>query len=161
MRIKKLIDEDFVNYKKPCMVLAFPNCTFKCDHECGMSVCQNSALANSPTIEIDDSIVVERYMKNKLTSAICVQGLEPLDDMEMLEKTITTFRGKTDDDIVIYTGYRKEEDKSVLFTSWLFSQNISNIVMKFGRFIPNQKHVFDHVLGVELSSDNQMAEAIC
>ena len=33
-----------------------------------------------------------------------------------------------------------------------------NVVVKFGRYIPNQKHIFDEVLGVELASDNQYAE---
>ena len=41
MILKGLIDEDFVNYKKPAMVLEFPYCSFKCDKECGRQVCQN------------------------------------------------------------------------------------------------------------------------
>lgn len=39
MLIKNLIEEDFVNYKKPSMVVLFPNCSFKCDKECGRPVC--------------------------------------------------------------------------------------------------------------------------
>ena len=31
MIIKGLIDEDFINYKKPSMVIEFPYCNFKCD----------------------------------------------------------------------------------------------------------------------------------
>ena len=30
MILKGIIDEDFVNYKVPCMVLEFPYCDFKC-----------------------------------------------------------------------------------------------------------------------------------
>ena len=30
MKIKGLISEDFVNYKKPAMTIMFPYCTFKC-----------------------------------------------------------------------------------------------------------------------------------
>ena len=52
MILKGLIDEDFINYKKPSMVLEFPYCTFKCDKECGRQVCQNSDLASAPNIEI-------------------------------------------------------------------------------------------------------------
>ena len=52
MKIKGLIDEDWVNYKKPSMYIAFPRCSFKCDKECGRQVCQNSALANEKNIEI-------------------------------------------------------------------------------------------------------------
>ena len=36
----------------------------------------------------------------------------------------------------------------------------SNIIIKFGRFIPNQKPHYDPVLGVELASDNQYGEKI-
>ena len=35
MRIKFLVDEDFVNYKKPSMFIGFPSCTWKCEKECG------------------------------------------------------------------------------------------------------------------------------
>jgi len=35
MIIKGLIDEDFVNYKKPSMTIMMPYCTFKCDKEYG------------------------------------------------------------------------------------------------------------------------------
>ena len=34
--------EDFTNYKKPSMYIAFPSCTFKCEGECGQKICQNS-----------------------------------------------------------------------------------------------------------------------
>ena len=40
MRIKFLVDEDFVNYKKPSMFIGFPNCTWKCEKECGQKMCQ-------------------------------------------------------------------------------------------------------------------------
>lgn len=52
MRLKGIIHEDFVNYKKPAMVLEFPFCSFKCDKECGKCVCQNSLLAKNPIYEI-------------------------------------------------------------------------------------------------------------
>ena len=32
-----------------------------------------------------------------------------------------------------------------------------NIIIKFGRFIPNTPHIFDAILGVELASNNQHA----
>ena len=67
MKIKGLIDEDFVNYKKPAMVIEFPYCTFKCDKECGQSVCQNSALAHEPNITIDYDELLTRYINNPIT----------------------------------------------------------------------------------------------
>jgi hypothetical protein len=35
-----------------------------------------------------------------------------------------------------------------------------NIIVKFGRFIPDDEKRFDEVLGVELASHNQYAEVI-
>ena len=52
MKIKGIIDEDFINYKKPSMVIMCPSCTFKCDKENGAQVCQNSTLAAAPNIEV-------------------------------------------------------------------------------------------------------------
>jgi len=62
-----------------------------------------------------------------------------------------------DDDVVIYTGYNPEEIQAQLET---LSSNYKNIIIKFGRFIPDKPHRFDEVLGVELASDNQYAEKI-
>ena len=111
MIIKGLIDEDFVNYKKPAMVIEFPYCTFKCDKECGQSVCQNSALVNEPNIEIDYDKLLTRYINNPITKAIVMQGLEPFDSFSDVMNLILWLRVKYKclDDIVIYTGYTKEE----------------------------------------------------
>ena len=49
MIVKNILDEDFVNYKKPSMLIAFPSCSFKCERDCGKRVCQNSTLAVSPS----------------------------------------------------------------------------------------------------------------
>ena len=77
MIIKQLVDEDFVNYKKPSMFVGFPKCSFKCDKECGMQVCQNSTLALSQNINIDTNRLVERYLSNPITHAIvCGSGLQ-------------------------------------------------------------------------------------
>ena len=52
MIIKGIISEDFVNYKKPSLVIEFPYCDFKCEKECGELVCQNNTLVRLPDIEI-------------------------------------------------------------------------------------------------------------
>ena len=45
------------------------------------------------------------------------------------------------------------------FDEWIQQlATYGNVIVKFGRYIPNQKHIFDEVLGVELASDNQYAE---
>ena len=156
VRIKGLIDEDFVNYKKASMFIAFPSCTFKCERENPECHCQNGTLAASPDIEVDTKYIVDRYMKNSITSAIVCGGLEPIDSIEELYNLIMAFRLKTDDDVVIYTGYMKDEieDKVSLLSSF------KNIIIKFGRYVPNQEHVFDPILGVELSNIGQYGEII-
>lgn len=150
MRVKDIIDLDFVNYKKPSMFIGFSNCSFKCDKECGQAVCQNSSLAAAPTIEISNEEIIERYINNPITEAIVCGGLEPFDDFNEIYSFIMNFRDYSEDDIVIYTGYYPEEILSYLRKLAVFK----NIIIKFGRFIPNKSHKFDEILGVELASDN-------
>ena len=156
MTIKGLIDEDFINYKKPCMVIEFPFCTFKCEKECGMRVCQNSALATAKNIHLQVDNLITRYLLNNITSAICFQGLEPLDSWEDVQEFIRKIRKiyNCNDDIVIYTGYYKNEIKDKI--EWL--SQYDNIIIKYGRYIPNQTPHYDKILGVNLASDNQYAE---
>lgn len=156
MIIKQLIDEDFVNYKVPSMFIAFPRCTFKCEKECGKRVCQNGVLATSPNINIDMDEIIERYMSNFITEAIVIAGLEPFDSFDQLFDFISKLRCRTDDDIIIYTGYYKEEISEQINQI----KYMDNIIIKFGRYIPDQQPHYDEVLGVYLASDNQYAERI-
>ena len=156
MIIKKSIDEDFSNYKKPSMLIGMPFCSFKCDKECGQQVCQNSALATAPNIEVNPIDLIARYENNNLTQAVVCGGLESFDSWADLYNFIFLFRAVTNDDIVIYTGYTKCEiaDKVELL------KQFPNIIIKFGRYIPDQQSHYDEVLGVDLASDNQYAERI-
>ena len=163
MLIKGLIDEDFVNYKKPSMYIAFPNCDFKCDYEAGCSVCQNSDLARGTVLDMQYHMIVSRYIHNPITQAIVMAGLEPLESYEDLYRLIKEFREVTNDDIVIYTGYTEDELESTYFNAHLVLEELvdfPNIIIKFGRFIPNQEKHYDEVLGVELASPNQYARRI-
>ena len=153
MLIKGIIDEDFINYKKPCMVIEFPYCSFKCDKECGKQVCQNGALANSPNINIERMDLIDRYLKNDITQSIVMQGLEPFDSWDDLLTLIFLFRCYTNDDIVIYTGYNESE----IFEQIERLQYFKNIIIKFGRYIPNQQAHYDDILGINLASNNQYA----
>ena len=158
LTIKQLLDEDFVNYKKPSMFIAFPKCTWKCEIECGEKLCQNKELALSPDIEIAVETIIERYKANAITQALVLGGLEPFDSWQELCVLMAEFRKITNDDIVIYTGYTLEEKKGeILFLQTFFN----NIIIKFGRFVPNQKPHYDEVLGIKLASDNQYAVRIC
>ena len=152
MKIKGLISEDFVNYKKPAMTIMFPYCTFKC----GTEYCQNSPLSKAEDIEMDITDIVIRYLNNPITESVVMQGLEPFDSWDDLIEFVKQLRESTDDDIVIYTGYNKEEisDKISILTRY------KNIIIKFGRYIPHQEKHYDEVLGVYLASDNQYAEKI-
>ena len=152
IKIKELNECDFINYKKPSMFIVFPYCSFKCEKECGKKICQNSSLIKEPIISIDIKTIVNKYINNPLTQAIVCGGLEPFDSWEELSNLIVYLRMVTKDDIVIYTGYREEEISSQKIR---FLENAENIIVKFGRFIPDQKSHYDDILGIKLASDNQ------
>lgn len=156
MIIKQLLDEDFVNYKKPSMFIGFPSCSWKCDKECGMQVCQNGALATSQIKNIGFKTIVNRYINNPITSSVVCGGLEPFDTWDDLYWLVTYLRVSTQDDIVIYTGYYKEEIEVYIDELKVFP----NIIIKFGRYIPGCEKHYDEVLGIYLASDNQYAERI-
>lgn len=156
MFVKNIIEEDFCNYSKPSMFIIFPRCSFKCDREAGCSICQNSQLAHEPDIDISLIEIVSRYVKNPITKALVFGGLEPFDSMIDLFDIIIELRNYTNDDIVIYTGYTEQEIER--YVNKL--KQYKNIIIKFGRFIPNQEKHYDEVLGVELASPNQYARRI-
>ena len=159
MLVKGIIDEDFINYKKSSMTIMFPKCDFKCDKECGMPVCQNSELAKQEDIEVNKYVLAERYLNNPITHAICMQGLEPLDSIHDVCDFISTIRChyRCYDPIIIYTGYNRNEIDD-RYLGWF--KLCDNIIIKYGRYIPNQQPHYDEVLGVMLASDNQYAEKI-
>ena len=156
MEIKGVLHEDFVNYKKPSMLVMFPKCTFKCDKECGSQVCQNSALAQGSTTCISAQYLVEKYLENPFTSAIVCAGLEPFDSFTDLLAFVHKVREKTKDDIVIYTGYDEKEIDMLVYQLVFYD----NIYIKFGRYIPGQKSHYDEILGVNLASDNQYGKKV-
>lgn len=158
MWLKGITDEDFVNYKVPSMFIATSVCDFKCDRECGRPVCQNAELAKTDRIHTDDDYLIGRYLKNDITRAIVFGGLEPFDQWQELFGFIQKFRlqyGRRDP-VVIYTGYDEQE----IMGEIQFLMSMPNIIVKFGRFVPDQQPHFDEVLGVNLASDNQHAVQI-
>ena len=139
------------------MYIATSKCSFKCDKECGRAVCQNSKLAHEPTLDITIQDLISRYMSNPITKAIVISGMEPFDTPELIYELVYTLREDgVMDDIVIYTGYNKEEILDKI--EWL--SNYENIIVKFGRYIPNQTPHYEEILGVMLASDNQYAERL-
>lgn len=153
MLIKGVIDEDFVNYKAPSMFVSSAFCDFKCESESGVRCCQNSALAGQENVEIEAEALVQRYINNPISKAIVFGGLEPLEQYEDLIEFLDILRCDyhCSDTVVIYTGFYPEEIPYQTQVLRLYG----NIVMKFGRFVPDQSPHFDEVLGVNLASDNQ------
>lgn len=161
MRVKAIVDEDFINYKKPSMFIGTVSCGGKCCKEAGipLSVCQNNRWRFYGVTDMDDHRIVHRYLQNPLTRAIVFGGLEPFEQLdEVLDfLRIMRERYKCQDDVVIYTGYYPHEVIDGLRRLSLYE----NIIVKFGRYIPGRPERYDDVLGVTLASDNQYAEKIC
>ena len=158
MKVKGIIDEDFVNYRKPSMYICSSICDFKCDRENGNSICQNGSLAKERNIQISDDKIIKRYQENPITKAIVLAGLEPFEQFDEVNSFIGKLRTTyhCDDTVVIYTGFNKAEISSQIETL----RKYKNIIVKFGRFIPNEERHYDDVLGVYLASHNQYAEII-
>ena len=159
MIVKGLRDEDFLQYKLPSMLVAFPSCTFKCEKECSCAgMCQNSSLMKSPNIEISSEAIVNRYLSNPITKSLVCGGLEPFDTFGQLLELLCKFREKSDDVVIIYTGYYKYEIEKERLD--ILIKYVPNLLIKWGRYIPNQQPHYDNILGIELASDNQYAEKI-
>lgn len=159
MLVKGIVEYDIVNYKKPAMFISTCFCDYKCCKEAGIptSVCQNSQLASEPNVEISIDEIIDRYTNNPLSKAVVFGGMEPMKQFKDVLKFVSTFRssGNTDD-IVIYTGYREDEVSREIESLKKFM----NIIIKFGRYVPNSKERYDDVLGVTLASDNQYAKKL-
>lgn len=160
MKIKQIKFEDIVNYKKTSMFIGTISCSFKCCKEQNLpiTICQNQSLNNEPVLDIDDKKLINKYLNNPLTSAIVFGGMEPIDQIEELLSFIMNLRifYQCLDDIVIYTGYKEEEIVQEINQL----KEFKNIIIKFGRYIPNQQSHYDDVLGIYLVSDNQYAKKI-
>lgn len=158
MRLKTLIDEDFVNYHKPSMFIGCISCGGKCAREGNfpLSVCQNDEWRNAIIIDKDDDELIQRYLQNNITHAIVFGLLEPFEQRSELYNFIAKLRRKygCNDDVVIYTGYTEEE---VADEVQLLSEDFGNVVVKYGRFRLGDRPHYDDVLGVMLASDNQYA----
>ena len=160
IELKGIIWEDTINYKKISTTLIFPKCSFKCDKESGINICQNRELAAAPVQSVSVDNLIKQYINNPISQAIVLQGLEPLDspiDVYTVAAALKDVNCK--DDFVIYTGYNKHEVSSLLIHT-IRSLVPGKLIIKWGRYIPNQKKHYDEVLGVYLASDNQYGEVI-
>jgi len=159
MKLRGIVAEDFLNYKKPSMFLITSYCDWKCCEEAGIphSVCQNEPMVNDTKIvDFKDKHIIQSYLDNDITKAIVFGGLEPMLQFEEMREFIKEFRKVSNDDVVIYTGYNKEE----ILPEIDELKKLGNIIVKFGRFVPNDESHFDDVLGITLCSLNQYGERI-
>ena len=159
MIVKLVKQDDFVQYKKPCVVVCFPNCTWKCCTEAGIptSVCQNQEMCGLKDIDITPEDVYNLYKESLFAESICCSGLEPMLQFDDVLSLLKYFREHDcNADFVVYTGYYRNEieDKIEQLAKY------KNVIVKFGRYVPNQARHYDEVLGVWLASDNQYAERI-
>ena len=160
MKLRGVVSEDFSNYSKPSLFLISTTCDWKCCAEHGLdaSVCQNASLVSQPIVDYSNSEIYNAFADNDITKAVVVGGLEPFIQFQELLDLIAEFRFRHNEecDFVIYTGYYQNEiQDSIDILSC-----IENIVIKFGRYIPNSEPKYDEVLGVTLASDNQFARRI-
>ena len=157
--LRDIVDECFQDYHLASMLLATTKCNWKCLVEQGLStsLCQNMPLCDNPIREIPFESILKRYRSNPITKAIVIGGLEPLLQFDEVIGLIQYLRENgVEDDIVIYTGYNKAEVEPQIAALSQFK----NIVMKFGRFVPDDIPHFDDVLKITLISSNQYAERI-
>lgn len=156
MLVKGIVEEDFVNYKVPSMFITSCFCDFKCcvESDLDIGVCQNAPLVQTENREISDATIYQHYIGNPITQAVVIGGMEPFLQFGEVYSLIKLFREYGNrSDFVIYTGYYPDEITEQLNKL----EELGNIVVKFGRFIPDRPHRYDDVLGIELSSDNQYA----
>ena len=159
MRVKNIATEDFINYKEPSMFISSCFCSWKCCIEQGLDigVCQNAPLAQAEIVDIPDEAIYELFVNNPITQAVVIGGLEPMIQANEVISLIDYFRKNGQDcPFVIYTGYCPNEIPKEIN----LLKQYKNIIIKFGRYIPNAKSKYDEVLGVILASDNQYAEQI-
>lgn len=160
MIVKDIMAEDFCNYKKPSMFIISSVCNWKCCIEQGLDVaiCQNSSLAQQQSHNVSDELIYQQYVANDITQAVVIGGLEPMLQIDELVNLIKLFRENGSNcPFVIYTGYYPYEIENELNRL----KSLSNIIIKYGRYIPNRPSRYDDVLGINLVSDNQYAEVLC
>lgn len=162
IHLRGLLDEDFIQYKKPSMFLGTCYCTWKCCIDANMdkSMCQNSPLAQSMIYTVPLEDIYDRYAKNPITHAIVIGGLEPFQQLDEVLALFCVFRKHgCMDDFVIYTGYEPDEIQSEVYRIERLAESLGGkVIIKFGRYKQNDKPRFDPILGVELASSNQYAK---
>jgi len=146
------------DYKKTGLYVTIGiNCTGKCWKKQGLNskICQNWEYNNKYSLFSIEEIIKE-YYRNPFISCYILTGMEPFDNFEEMLLLISEIRISNDCDIVIYSGYNKEELEKHIETLKKFK----NIIIKFGIYAVDLPRIYDDVLGIELISSNQYAKRI-
>ena len=125
----------------------------ECDEYCAEIL--NKILKKNDGLSRDELYQLIHEKKNT-DKAIVFGGLEPFDSFDDMLELVYCIREKTSCDIVIYTGYDKDE----IINKVKMLSGFGNIIVKFGRYIPDDTPHYDDLLGITLSSSNQYAEEI-
>ena len=124
-------------------------------------MCQNWPIRNQKIIDLGIDRVIAMYDNGSpLSHSITFQGLEPLDNLKQLLWFIYAFRKHHSDRLCIWTGYTEEECEDLVYML-RDKMGYENIIIKFGRFIPNCESRWDPVLKLNLASPNQHGVKIC
>ena len=135
------------------MLIATHSCCFKClkEQNLPISICQNSHLSESQIKESLITELIDIYDKNILQESIIFAGLEPMLQFSEVLNFIKLFRMNHNDDVVIFTGYYEHEIQEEIETLKKFP----NIYLKVGRFLFNDKPIYDNIGKITLASSNQ------
>ena len=146
------------HYYKNGLLVATVSCDWKCLRETNLplDICQNSHTCNMETKTIEVSELVKTFEDNLMSDCVIFAGLEPLLQIEEILNFINAFRETNNEDIVIYTGYNEDE----ILDSLELLKKYNNIIVKFGRFVPDGRVTYDEVLKIKLISENQYAKII-
>lgn len=149
MKLKAVERADFRSYKKPAMRLVLPDYCYT----------DASGIKHfSKNADIDVFKLITSYVLDDVVKAVVFDGTEPFDSYEDIKYFIKKFREITDDTIIIYSQY----DECALEKQLEELSQYSNIIVKFGKMLcdSSRSMIYDDVLGVVLSSDNQYAKEI-
>lgn len=146
----KDVFENFTDYNKISMYIFGTTCRLNCRN------CFHDHTRSYANKEVNEEELADYILSNKLVKAVLFSGLNWLDQIDDLISFISIFRQKSNNDVVIYTGYT--EDESFEYIKRL--KKFDNIIIKFGRYVPGTEQIFDSTLGITLNSNNQYAKKI-
>lgn len=153
--------DNITDYKETSVLLIFPYCSGKCGNACHNKYLQN--LSENEYLHTTSKAIKQLYEGLSTHKAIVMAGLEPFDSFDdVLDIVKTICSSHKACDIVIYSGYKKDEYDETFKDKLLacyFDYNIYNnkkLIVKLGRYDEKHKNSWHSViLGVSLATDNQ------